>query len=92
MDDAYRSGGEGFSRGRPRDVGGNTSQKGLDMARQTERQRLSERFHTMKTSDGLTDMKFHLGKVSEATTEAVCAEVNRLLDNVESGKVQELTA
>ena len=60
------------------------------MTKQTERQRLSERFQVMKAQDGLTDMKFHLGKVSETTTEAVCAEVNRLLDNFESGKVQEL--
>lgn len=64
--------------------------KGSTMTRQTERQKLSERFHTMKAQDGLADMKFHLGKVSETTTEAVCAEVNRLLDNVEAGKVQKL--
>lgn len=55
----------------------------------TERQKLSERFQVMK-AQGLTDMKFHLGKVSESTTDAVCAEVNRLLDNVKAGKVQEM--
>jgi hypothetical protein len=58
--------------------------------KQTERQKLSERFQRMKAQDGLTDMKFHLGMVSETTTEAVCAEVNRLLDNFEDGKFQEL--
>lgn len=55
----------------------------------TERQKLAERFQEMK-AQGLTDMKFHLGRVSEATTEAVCAEVNKLLDNINSGKVQRL--
>ena len=60
------------------------------MTRQTEREKLAERFQKMKAQDGLVDMKFHLGQVSETTTEAVCAEVNRLLDNLETGKVQEL--
>ena len=64
--------------------------KGSIMTRQTERQKLSERFQTMKAQHGLADMKFHLGKVNETTTEAVCAEVNRLLDNVAAGKVQKL--
>ena len=61
------------------------------MTRLTERQRLLERFQAMKATQGLTDIKFHLGKVSEATTEDVYAEVNRLLDNVENGKVQKLS-
>lgn len=60
------------------------------MTTQSERQRLMERFQSMK-AQGLTDMKFHLGKVSEATTEAVFSEVNRLLDNIETGKVQEMS-
>jgi hypothetical protein len=55
----------------------------------TERQKLAERFQEMK-AQGLTDMKFHLGRASEATTESVCAEVNKLLDNIEAGKVQRL--
>lgn len=59
------------------------------MTMQSERHRLVERFQAMK-AQGLTDMKFHLGKVGETTTEAVFAEVNRLLDNVEAGKVQEM--
>jgi hypothetical protein len=40
----------------------------------------------MKASQGLLDMKFQLGMVSEATTEAVCAEVNRMLDCLEQGE------
>lgn len=66
------------------------TRKGSKMTRQTERQKLSERFQEMKAQDGLTDMKFHLGRVSEATTEAVCAEVNKLLDNILDEKVQRL--
>ena len=62
------------------------------MTRQTERQKLAERFQQMKAQDGLTDMKFHLGRVSETTTEAVCAEVNKLLDNVLDKKVQRLVS
>ena len=60
------------------------------MTKLSERQRLTERFQDMKATGGLQDMKFHLGKVSETTTEAVCAEVNRLLDNMECGKYEEL--
>lgn len=60
------------------------------MTNKTERQKLAERFQVMKARDGLTDMKFHLGQVSETTTDAVCGEVNRLLDNLESGKVHEV--
>ena len=55
------------------------------MTTQTERQRLNSRFENMKASQGLLDMKFQLGKVSETTTEAVCAEVNRMVDNFEKG-------
>jgi hypothetical protein len=62
--------------------------KGSTMTRQTERQTLSERFQAMKAHGELTDMKFFLGKVSETTAEAVCEEVNRLLDNIEDEKVQ----
>jgi hypothetical protein len=59
--------------------------EGDDMTAQTERQRLSSRFDDMKNTKGLLDMKFQLGKVSETTTEAVCAEVNRMLDSYEKG-------
>ena len=48
-----------------------------------ERQKLNERFRAMKASDGLLDMKFTLGKVSEASTEQVCREINRMLDAFE---------
>lgn len=60
------------------------------MTAQTERQRLVSRFERMKRENGLLDMKFHLGKVSETTTEAVCAEVNRMLDSYEKGLGVEL--
>ena len=59
------------------------------MTKKTERQTLFDRFQSMQ-KDGLTDMKFQLGKVGESTADAVYAEVNRLLDNVEDGKVQEM--
>lgn len=61
------------------------------VTKKSERQTLYDRFQVMK-AQGLTDMKFHLGKVNETTAEAVFAEVNRLLDNVEEGKVQEMPA
>lgn len=66
------------------------TERDVTMTKKTERQTLFDRFQDMK-AQGLTDMKFQLGKVSEATAEAVYAEVNRLLDNVEDGKVQEMT-
>lgn len=59
------------------------------MSTTSQRDHLVERFQSMK-AQGLLDMKFHLGKVGEATTESVCAEVNRLLDNVVSGKVHKM--
>ena len=48
------------------------------MTSTTARQELAERFAKMK-GDGLKDMKFFLGQVSEATVEHVCGDVNRVL-------------
>lgn len=62
------------------------------MTNQPHRQALTEHFQNMKNSEGLTDMKFHLGKVSETTTEPVYAEVNTLLKNRADGKVQEVVS
>ena len=56
------------------------------MTTQTARQRLTSRFATMRAETGLLDMKFHLGSVSETTTEDVCAEVNRMLDSYENSQ------
>jgi len=68
--------------------GGN--EEGLTMTK-TERETLLERFQRMKAQEGLVDIKFHLGQVSETTTEAVCGQVNKLLDKVADGKVQMLS-
>jgi len=40
-----------------------------------------------KVAEGLVDMKFYLSNVDEATTEDVCAEVNAMLDAIQSGDV-----
>ena len=58
------------------------------MASKTERETLSDRFHAMKAEQGLQDMKFHLGRVSEATTEQVCASINGMLDAYGAGQVR----
>lgn len=60
------------------------------MTTKTERETLQDRFLKMKATEGLVDIKFHLGQVSETTTEAVCAQVNTLLDAVRDGKVRML--
>lgn len=60
------------------------------MQTESQRAQLESRFQSMKAQDGLVDMKFHLGLVAEATTESVCAEVNRLLDNIQDGRVHEM--
>jgi hypothetical protein len=60
------------------------------MMEATERQRLADRFNVMKSKDGLTDMKFHLGSVSETTTEAVCGAVNFMLDKLQRNEVYKL--
>lgn len=56
----------------------------------SERQKLLDRFEAMRATQGLKDMKFFLGSVSEETVEAVCAEVNKLHRLVESGDVKEI--
>ena len=58
-----------------------------DMATQTEREKLAARFHAMKAADGLQDMKFHLGRVSEATTDQVCGRINSMLDDYAEDRV-----
>jgi hypothetical protein len=63
------------------------NERNLTMAKMTERQILSDRFSAMKAGGVLVDMKFHLGDVSEATTEAVFSEVNHVLDHLRDGKV-----
>lgn len=55
-----------------------------------ERKALLDRFQAMKAENGLRDMKFFLGKVSEATVEAVCHGVNRVYRLVKSGDVKEV--
>lgn len=60
------------------------------MTTKTEREMLQDRFQQMKASEGLIDMKFHLGQVSETTTEAVCKQVNSLLDSVKNSNVRML--
>ncbi len=55
--------------------------------KETAREALLTRFHKMK-EEGLRDMKFFLGKVSESTVEEVCGEVNRLYDEVAKGNVK----
>ncbi len=53
----------------------------------TECQQLARRFELME-KDGLLDVKFFVG--SEAVTEQVCREVNRLYEAVEKGECAEL--
>lgn len=48
---------------------------------QTERSRLDSRFAALKSRHATVDLKFFLGRVSEATTESVCRDVNRMLDD-----------
>lgn len=53
----------------------------------TARAQLQADFRAMQ-GDGLRDMKFSLGKVSESTVEDVCAVVNRVLADVDAGKAK----
>ena len=52
----------------------------------TERQKLVERFQNEMEHDGLLDMKFFFGQVSESTVDEFCSEVNRLHAFVDEGK------
>ena len=56
------------------------------MEHQKERDLLAERFQRMKAEDGLLDLKFFFGQVSESTVDEFCEEVNRLYRLVEEGK------
>lgn len=53
----------------------------------TARGDLQTKFRAMR-ENGLRDMKFSLGKVSESTVEDVCAVVNRVLADVDDGKAK----
>ena len=44
----------------------------------------------MKSNDGLVDMKFFFGQVSESTVDSFCEQVNRLYKLVEDGKYKEV--
>ena len=55
-----------------------------------ERDLLTERFQRMKADDGLVDLKFFFGQVSESTVSDVCEEVNRLYKLVDEGKYAKL--
>ena len=44
----------------------------------------------MKADDGLVDLKFFFGEVSESTVSDVCEEVNRLYKLVDEGKYTKL--
>ena len=61
------------------------------MESQKERNLLRKRFQ-QKKNDGLVDMKFFLGQVSEQTVDDVCEEVNRLYKLVEEGKCKVVTS
>jgi len=52
----------------------------------TEQQQLFARFQAKTADDGLKDMKFFFGRVSESTVDTFCEEVNRLYRLVDEGK------
>ena len=54
------------------------------------RGKLAARFQRMRDEEGLVDMKFFFGQVSEATVDDFCEEVNRLHKFVEEGKFTEI--
>ncbi|MEQ9559859.1 MAG: hypothetical protein RIG67_29140 [Rhodospirillales bacterium] len=62
------------------------------MAVKSERSKLMQRFEALKSEEGLCDMKFFLGNVSEETVEAVCAEVNNALTLMQEGNFKEVNA
>ena len=51
---------------------------------QTAREQLTANFQANK-ANGLKDIKFFLGNVSDSTVEDVCAEVNKLYAEVAKG-------
>ena len=62
------------------------------MEPQNERAQLTNRFQTMIADDGLVDMKFFFGQVSESTVDDFCEEVNRLYKLVNEGKCTKINA
>ncbi len=56
------------------------------MESQKEQAALVKRFQRMKDEDGLVDLKFFFGQVSESTVDDFYEEVNRLYKLVEDGK------
>lgn len=56
----------------------------------TETAKLQARFERLK-DNGLVDLKFYTGEVSEATPESFCKEANELLDAIEAGKARRFT-
>ncbi len=56
---------------------------------QTECQSLKERFQE-KAKQGLVDVKFFVANPSEAVTEDVCLEVNRMYAAVDKGNMRPL--
>ena len=56
------------------------------MTTQNEQEQLVARFQAMKANDGLLDLKFFFGQVSESTTDSFCAAVNKLYRLVDEGK------
>jgi hypothetical protein len=55
----------------------------------TECERLTDRFNAMR-NNGLVDVKFFLRNTDDATKDAVCAEVNAMLDAVDAGECVKL--
>ncbi len=55
------------------------------MTMKTECEKLAERFSRM-AKEGLRDVKFFVRNTDEASTEAVCKEVNRLYEAVDRGE------
>lgn len=51
--------------------------------------KLAARFET-KAASGLRDVKFYVRNLDEASSEAVCAEVNALYEAVDNGKIKAL--
>lgn len=49
---------------------------------------LTAQFEELQRERGLVDVKFLLRDLENATTESVCREVNSMLDNYLSGKVE----
>lgn len=53
----------------------------------TELQKLQCRYDAAR-ANGLSDMKFHAGRVSEATPESFAREANLMWDAIEAGKAK----